>query len=61
MADERYFLVKAENSALSRDGWTAEEAQVMADHKWWTWDELEQTSAIIWPDDLLAMLKSAVQ
>lgn len=61
MADERYFLVKAENACLSRDGWTAEEAEVMADDKWRSRDELEKTSATIWPDNLLAMLKSAVQ
>ena len=58
MVDERYFLVKAENTGLSRDGWTAE---VMADHKWWSRDELAKTSSTIWPDNLLAMLESAVQ
>ena len=61
MADERYFLVKAENTGLSRDGWTAEEAEVMAGHKWWSRDELAKTSATIWPDNLLAVLESAVQ
>jgi len=31
----------------------------MADHKWWSQEELEQTSATIWPKNLLAMLKAA--
>jgi 8-oxo-dGTP diphosphatase len=59
MADERFFLVKLEDASLSRDGWTAQEAEVMADHKWWSQDELAQTSATVWPENLLAMLNAA--
>jgi len=59
VADERFFLVKREDASLSRNGWTAQETEVMADHKWWSQEELEQTSATIWPENLLAMLKAA--
>jgi len=60
MADERFFLVKlAAAASLSRDGWTAQEVEVMADHRWWSLDELAQTSATIWPENLLAMLNAA--
>jgi 8-oxo-dGTP pyrophosphatase MutT (NUDIX family) len=59
MADERFFLIKPEDASLSRDGWTAQEAEVMADHRWWSPDELAQTSATVWPENLLAMLKAA--
>jgi 8-oxo-dGTP diphosphatase len=60
IADERFFLIEAKAPSLSRDGWTAEEAEVMADHKWWSQDELAQTSATVWPQDLLVMLRFAV-
>jgi len=59
MADERFFLIKPGDASLSRDGWTAQEAKVMADHRWWSLDELAKTSATVWPDNLLAMLKAA--
>jgi 8-oxo-dGTP diphosphatase len=59
MADERYFLVRSEGAALSRVGWTALEAEVMVDHRWWSADELEQTSDTVWPENLLAILSVA--
>ena len=59
MADERFFLIKAKNASLSRVGWTAQEVEVMADHRWWSPDELAQTSATVWPENLVAMLKAA--
>jgi 8-oxo-dGTP diphosphatase len=58
-ADERYFLVRSEGALLSRDGWTALEAEVMVDHRWWSRDELAQTSDAVWPENLLAMLTAA--
>lgn len=59
MADERFFLI-AKEGFLSRDGWTTQEAEVMVDHRWWSQDEMAQTSATIWPDDLLMMLRTAL-
>jgi len=59
MADERYFLVNSENTTLSREAWTAEEREVMADYKWWSQTELAQTSETFWPADLLEMLRAA--
>jgi 8-oxo-dGTP pyrophosphatase MutT (NUDIX family) len=58
IADERFFLIKSKEKSPSRDGWTTQEAEVMADHKWWSQDELAQTSATVWPENLLAMLKA---
>jgi hypothetical protein len=46
-------------ASLSRDGWTAQEVEVMADHRWWSLDELAQTPATVWPENLLAMLNAA--
>src|SRR5215471_2018535 len=59
MADERYFLVKSEDTTLSREGWTVEEREVTADHKWWSQAELAETSETVWPENLLEMLRAA--
>ena len=59
MADERYFLVRSADARLSRDGWTVQETEVMAAYKWWSRDELAHSTATIWPEDLLEMLKLA--
>src|SRR5271169_1098271 len=60
ITDERYFLVQVAEQPLSRDGWTTLEAEVVADHKWWSQDELARTSATVWPENLLLMLRSAM-
>jgi 8-oxo-dGTP diphosphatase len=59
LADERLFLVRAPTSALSRAGWTALEREVMAEHKWWTADELRSTRETVWPDDIARLLAEA--
>jgi 8-oxo-dGTP pyrophosphatase MutT (NUDIX family) len=58
-ADERFFLVKSSDAPLSRDGWTALEQEVMTEHKWWSREDLAQTSATVWPENLLAILDAA--
>ena len=57
VADKRFFLIKASNTSLSRGGWTFEETQVMADHRWWSQDDLAQTSATVWPENILTMIR----
>jgi 8-oxo-dGTP pyrophosphatase MutT (NUDIX family) len=47
VADERFFRVEAKEATLSRDEWTAEEAEVMVAHRWWSRDELSQTSETV--------------
>lgn len=59
-ADERFFLVESGGHSVSRAEWTAEEKQVMADYKWWSPDDLAQTSEDIWPEDLSEMLGIAI-
>jgi 8-oxo-dGTP pyrophosphatase MutT (NUDIX family) len=58
-AQENYFLVWLDNTALARSGWSAEEAEVIADHHWWSKQELAQTADTVWPEDLLDMLNAA--
>ena len=57
-ADERYFVIEADEVAVSREGWTPLEQEVMKDFKWWSVAELEATEATVWPNDLAAMLRS---
>jgi 8-oxo-dGTP pyrophosphatase MutT (NUDIX family) len=57
---ERYFVVHSNGEELSRAGWTADEARVMADHKWWSVDELRETGETVWPERLIEMLEGAL-
>jgi 8-oxo-dGTP diphosphatase len=60
MADERFFLVSVDHApTLSCNSWTDLEAEVMAEHKWWSREELRQTTATVWPENLPAMLDVA--
>jgi hypothetical protein len=56
---EQYFVVHAPDQPLSRAGWTSSEAQVMADHRWWSAHDLRSTEAIVWPESLVHMLEEA--
>ncbi|KAF2407565.1 NUDIX hydrolase [Pseudomonas antarctica] len=59
LAIEQFFVVQAPNTVLSRDEWTQEEALVMADHHWWTADQLRSTTDTVWPQDLSQILVDA--
>ena len=59
LAVERYFVVHAPSEALSRAEWTQQEAQVMADHRWWSAEALRATSDTVWPQALPQMLVDA--
>ena len=56
MADERFYVVRCERGAISTERWSALEREIMAAHRWWSRDELAQTSEQVFPEDLLAML-----
>lgn len=58
-AVEQYFVVHAQNQSLSRAEWTLHEAQVMADHHWWSARELRSTGETVWPEALVEMLVDA--
>lgn len=59
LAVEQYFVVHTDTETISRAGWTAEESEVMADHRWWSWEELSATTETIYPQGLLEMLDEA--
>src|SRR5207253_4034323 len=59
LAVEQYFVVAADSETLSRDEWTEDERQVIADHRWWSEAELASTSDTVWPEGLIEMLTAA--
>ncbi|MEQ5841412.1 NUDIX domain-containing protein [Paraburkholderia acidicola] len=50
LAVEQYFVVNTDTESISRDGWTADEIDVMADHRWWSREELSTTTETIYPE-----------
>ncbi len=56
MAEERFYVVRSAGCALSTQGWTAWERQVMADHHWWSIDELRAADEVVFPEDLVSIL-----
>jgi 8-oxo-dGTP pyrophosphatase MutT (NUDIX family) len=56
MADERFFVVRANGDAVSREHWTALERKVMTEHRWWTRGELAATQETVFPENLAEML-----
>ncbi len=59
LAVEQYFVVNTTSEAISRDGWTIMEREVMADHRWWSREDLSTTTATIYPDELISLLDEA--
>lgn len=61
MAQERFFVVRAKDSAIKRDNQTEEESQVMADHKWWDIEDLRVTTDTIYPENLADIFMKAIR
>lgn len=59
LAVEQYFVVHAVEQPLSRLGWSPHERQVMADHYWWSMEELRSTEERVFPEGLIDMLVRA--
>lgn len=59
-ADERFFLVRVADTAVSTAGHTALEQQVMTQHRWFTLDELENWHEAVFPVELAAMIRSQI-
>ncbi|CAN5157293.1 hypothetical protein BH10CYA1_BH10CYA1_31150 [soil metagenome] len=56
IADERLYLVRVTEQSLSKENWTAMEKEVMAEHRWWTNEELAATSETVYPENLRALV-----
>lgn len=55
-ACERYYRVTSDGDALSAAGRSPQEVSVIAEHRWWSMDQLTQTSDTVWPENLVQML-----
>jgi 8-oxo-dGTP diphosphatase len=59
--DERYFMVRVSDNALSKDDWTDLEREVMVEHRWWSLGEIARTEETVWPENLRQMVESALR
>jgi 8-oxo-dGTP pyrophosphatase MutT (NUDIX family) len=59
LADERFFLIRVDELALSRERWTDFEKDVMVEHRWWTRTELSVTREQVWPENIMDILVRA--
>ena len=55
-AEEHFFLVRVADQSLSRDHWTNAEREVIAEHRWWSVEELRSTSDAVFPETLVGIL-----
>ena len=60
LQDERFFLVRVSDNAVSQEGWTELEREVMVEHRWWTLQDLARTRDTVWPKGLAAMVEAAL-
>ena len=56
VAEERFFVIRVADQALSRRYWSTTEIEVMTDHRWWSAEELTSTSDTVFPETLIAIL-----
>ena len=54
--DQRFFLLRAKAFDLSSAGWTEEERGVLADHRWWSVEDIRASTETIWPQELADIL-----
>lgn len=59
LADERFFAVRTTQTAISDAGWSENEREVMADHRWWSVEELRHTLETVYPGEILDLLAAA--
>lgn len=54
--DQRFFLLRTETFDLSSTGWTEEEHRILAEHRWWSLDDIQASDETIWPAELADFL-----
>ncbi|WP_425272842.1 NUDIX hydrolase [Phytopseudomonas argentinensis] len=57
---EHYFYVRAATEEVCNSLWTTEERAVIAEHRWWTLDDLPLSEETIWPERLTEMVARAL-
>jgi 8-oxo-dGTP pyrophosphatase MutT (NUDIX family) len=59
-ADERYFLVRADDCTIDTSRHTELERRVMQEHRWFELDEIAIWPETIYPEDLADMLETLI-
>jgi 8-oxo-dGTP pyrophosphatase MutT (NUDIX family) len=57
---DTFILAHCGGGEVSRAGWQALEKEFVDDIRWWTLDELEETSESVWPRDLAERLRGLI-
>lgn len=57
LAQERYYIVHAEQHEISTSGWSEHERHVMTDYRWWNLDALARSGERYYPENLRALLR----
>jgi 8-oxo-dGTP pyrophosphatase MutT (NUDIX family) len=56
MVDDNYFHIRVPHDAISKDGWTDHERNVMVEHRWWAREDLISTTDRVYPEELVGLL-----
>jgi 8-oxo-dGTP pyrophosphatase MutT (NUDIX family) len=54
---EAFFLTRVAGFEVDVSDFTEEEKITMVNHRWWSWNELAETSEWIWPKQLLRLIR----
>ena len=57
---DTFILARSAGGAVRRDGWRPLELEFIDDMRWWTLDALAATDETVWPTDLAARLRAAL-
>lgn len=52
-AEERFFLIHADKTAIDCSRWSNNEKRVICGYRWWTSDDLIHTSETVFPRDII--------
>jgi len=55
--DQRFFLLRSDGFDLSSAGWTEAERRFLAEHRWWSLDQIRASTETIWPQELADILE----
>jgi ADP-ribose pyrophosphatase YjhB (NUDIX family) len=56
--EERYFRLRVAPFELADTGWTELEREVVAEHRWWSAQEIAASGDTVYPADLVAMMQA---
>lgn len=57
LSEEDYFVVRVEHFEISREEWTDLEREVVDEHRWWPVAELETTSEVVYPENIIELCR----